>query len=157
MCLEVPNTGQAVIIDAGEIKDIHPRNKWIVGNRLALWALAKAFGKDIECCSPMVANADFADGKVVLTFDHVGEGLVAGQLNDRIFEKTDASLNRFAVAGADGNFVWANAEIVAPNKVVVSAEDVEPTAVRYAWQMYPENCNLYSSEGLPATPFEIKK
>ncbi|MBR4750611.1 MAG: sialate O-acetylesterase [Thermoguttaceae bacterium] len=157
MCMEVANTGQAVIIDAGEIKDIHPRNKWIVGNRLALWALANAYGKNVECCSPMVATADFADGKVALTFNHVGEGLVAGKLNDRTFEKTGDQLNRFAIAGADGKFVWAKAEIVAPNKVVVSAEGVDPTAVRYAWQMFPENCNLYSSEGLPATPFEIKK
>ena len=142
----------------GEIKDIHPRNKWVVGNRLALWALAKTYGKEVgECCSPMVSDVQFADGKATVTFDHVGAGLVAGQLDDRTFTKTDAKLARFAVAGADGKYVWADAEIVDKNKVVVSAEGVDVAAVRYAWQMFPEGCNLYSAEGLPATPFEVKK
>ena len=159
MCLEVANTGQAVIMDAGESDDIHPTNKYIVGNRLALWALAQIFNKDVVCCSPMVKDAVYADGKVVLTFDHVGSGLVAGKLNDRVFEQTDgAKLARFAVAGADGKYVWADAQIVGKDKVVLSAEGVaEPVAARYAFQMCPEGCNLYSAEGLPATPFEVKK
>ena len=158
MCLEVPNTGQAVIIDAGEIKDIHPRNKWIVGNRLALWALAKTYAKEIgECCSPMVVDVQFTDGKALVVFDHVGAGLCSGQLDDRTFKKTDDALKCFAVADSSGNFVWADAKIVDKNKVLVSAEGVDVTAVRYAWQMFPEGCNLYSAEGLPATPFEYKK
>jgi len=158
MCLEVPNTGQAVIIDAGETDDIHPTNKYIVGNRLALWALARVFNKDVECCSPMVKTADFADGKVTITFEHVGGGLVAGRLNEREFVETNDKLACFAIAGADGKYVWANAEITAPNQVVVSADGVETaTGVRYAFQMYPDGCNLYTAEGLPATPFEVKK
>lgn len=159
MCLEVANTGQAVIMDAGEVDDIHPTNKFVVGNRLALWALAQVFNKDVVCCSPMVKDVAYADGKVTLTFDHVGSGLVAGKLNDRVFEQTDgAKLERFAVAGADGKFVWADAQIVGKDKVVLSAEGVaEPVAARYAFQMAPEGCNLYSAEGLPATPFDVKK
>ncbi|MGI6401099.1 MAG: sialate O-acetylesterase [Thermoguttaceae bacterium] len=159
MCMEVANTGQAVITDAGEVDDIHPTNKFIVGNRLALWALAKIFNKDVDCCSPMVKDAVYGDGKVTLTFEHVGSGLVAGKLDERVFEQTDdAELAKFAIAGSDGNFVWADAQIVGKNQVVLSAEGVaEPVAVRYAFQMYPEGCNLYSAEGLPATPFEIKK
>ncbi|MBQ7028753.1 MAG: hypothetical protein IJN32_00785 [Thermoguttaceae bacterium] len=157
-CLEVANTGQAVIIDAGEAKDIHPRNKWIVGNRLAVWALAHTFNKDVDCASPIAAKADFADGKATVTFDFVGSGLVVGKLNDREFSAVDGKLARFAVAGKDGKFVWADAQIVGKNQVVVSAESVaEPTAVRYAWQMNPDGANLYSAEGLPAAPFEIVK
>ena len=43
--LAVPNTGMAVTMDIGNVKDIHPRNKQDVGNRLALWALAQTYGK----------------------------------------------------------------------------------------------------------------
>ena len=159
MCLEVANTGQAVIMDAGEANDIHPTNKYIVGNRLALWALSKIFNKDLEPCSPSVVNATFGEEDVTLTFEHVGQGLTVGQLNDRTFEKLDnVDLARFAIAGDDGKFVWAKAQIVGKNEVVLSANGIsKPTAVRYAFQMCPEGCNLYSSEGLPATPFEIKK
>lgn len=158
-CLEVAATGQAVIIDAGEVDDIHPTNKYIVGNRLALWALAQIFNKDVVCCSPMIKEASYADGKVTLTFDHVGSGLVVGKLNDRVFEKTDgAKLACFAVAGSDGKYYWADAQIVGKNQVVLSSQDVDaPVAARYAFQMFPDGCNLYSAEGLPATPFEIKK
>lgn len=158
MCLEVANTGQAVIMDAGEAKDIHPRNKWVVGNRLALWALAHTFNKDVDCQSPTVKSAEFADGKATLTFEFVGDGLVVGKLNDREFSVVDGALQRFAVAGADGKYVWADAKIVDKNKVVVSSDAVaEPVSVRYAWQMNPEGCNLYGASGLPATPFEISK
>lgn len=158
MCLEVPNVGQAVIIDAGEANDIHPRNKWIVGNRLAVWALAHVFNKDVACASPIAAKAEFADGKVTVDFDFVGSGLVVGKLNGREFSAVDGKLARFAVAGQDGKFVWADAQIVGKNQVVVSAESVaEPTAVRYAWQMNPDGSNLYSAEGLPAAPFELVK
>ncbi len=38
---EIPNTGMACIIDIGEANDIHPRNKFDVGNRLALLGLGE--------------------------------------------------------------------------------------------------------------------
>ena len=158
-CLEVPFTGQAVIIDAGEADDIHPTNKYIVGNRLALWALDKIFNKDVESCSPMVKNVAFDADKVTITFENVGAGLVTGRLNDRIFEqKSNETVKNFAIADADGNYVWANAEIVGKDTVVISNKDVaNPSAVRYAFQMCPTECNLYSAEGLPACPFELHK
>ena len=38
--------------------------------------------------------------------------------------------------------------------VVVSSDQVKaPVAVRYAFAMNPEGCNLYNKEGLPASPF----
>ena len=38
---KVRNGGEAVIIDAGEGRDIHPRNKQIVANRLLRHALGQ--------------------------------------------------------------------------------------------------------------------
>jgi sialate O-acetylesterase len=66
-------------------------------------------------------------------------------------------LKTFAIAGADKKFVWADAEIVTRDGadcVVLSSADVkEPVAVRYAWADNPAECNLYSKEGFPASPF----
>ncbi len=63
----------------------------------------------------------------------------------------------FAIAGADKKFVWADAEIVTragADCVVVSASQVKkPVAVRYEWADNPASCNLYSTEGVPASPF----
>jgi sialate O-acetylesterase len=143
MALLLPNTGMAVTIDIGEANDIHPKNKQDVGKRLALWALAKTYGKKIVCSGPiykyMVVKGD---NKAILYFYYVGGGLVT---------KGD-SLKGFAIAGADKKFVWADANIVGDTVVVSSDKVSAPVAVRYAWGENPV-CNLYNKEGLPATPF----
>jgi sialate O-acetylesterase len=143
MTLDLPNTGMAVIIDIGEAKDIHPRNKQDVGKRLALWPLAKIYGKNVVYSGPLFKRMNIEGNKAVLSFDHVGGGLIA---------KGGGPLKGFAVAGADRKFVWADAKIDG-DKVVVSSNAVSaPVAVRYAWADNPV-CNFYNKEELPASPF----
>ena len=140
----LPNTGEAVIIDIGEGKDIHPRNKHTVGLRLARWALAKDYGKPVAHRSPTFKSVEKKDGKLIVTFDHVGQGLYAFDVQD---------VRGCAIAGEDRRFVWAQARIVGKDRIEVWADAVkDPVAVRYAWSDNPV-CNLYSREGLPATPF----
>jgi sialate O-acetylesterase len=142
MTLALPKTGMAVIIDIGDAKDIHPRNKQDVGKRLALWAQSQVYGKDIVYSGPLFESLKVDGGKARVSFKHAGGGLVA---------KGD-KLSGFAVAGEDRVFVWADATIDG-NAVVVSSDKVQkPVAVRYAWADNPE-CNLYNKEGLPASPF----
>jgi sialate O-acetylesterase len=140
----LPRTGEAVIIDLGEGKDIHPRNKQGVAKRLARWALAKDYGVDVPYQSPTYKSMEKKDGKVVLTFEHVDGG----------FRPFDVAAPRgFAIAGADRKFVKAEAKVVGPDKVEVwSPQVAQPEAVRYAWADNPV-CNLYSARGLPTTPF----
>jgi sialate O-acetylesterase len=143
MTLDLPNTGMAVIIDIGEANDIHPKNKQDVGKRLALWALARSYGKKLVYSGPIYKSTKIKGDKVVLYFDHVGGGLIA---------TGDGPLKGFAIAGADRKFVWADAKIDGDNIVVSSGEVSAPVAVRYAWADNPV-CNLYNEEGLPASPF----
>ena len=143
MTLAVPNTGMATIIDIGDAVDIHPKNKQDVGKRLALWALAETYGKEIVYSGPLYKSMEVRGNQIVLHFDHVGGGLVAGG---------GEPLKGFAVAGADRKFVWADAKIEGDTVVVSSDQVSEPVAVRYAWADNPV-CNLYNKEGLPASPF----
>jgi len=143
MTLAEPNTGMAVIIDIGEANDIHPRNKQDVGKRLALWALAKTYGKDVVYSGPTYQLMAVEGNKAVLHFQNVGGGLVA---------KRGEKLEGFAIAGADHKFFLADAKIEGDTVVVSSPQVAEPVAVRYAWANNPA-CNLYNKEGLPATPF----
>lgn len=141
---KLPNTGEAVIIDIGEGKDIHPKNKVDVGLRLARWALANQYGIKVPFHSPQYKSLEKAGNKVVLTFDHIDQGW-------RPFDV--AAPRGFAVAGEDKKFVWADAKIIEDNKIEVSSPDIEsPVAVRYAWADNPV-CNMYSGAGLPLTPF----
>jgi sialate O-acetylesterase len=140
----LPNTGEAVIIDIGEGKDIHPRNKQDVAMRLARWALARDYGVNVPCQSPTYKAMETKDGKVELTFDHVDGGFRPFDVNEPL---------GFTIAGADQKFVAARAKVVGPNKVEVWSDQVaEPAAVRYAWADNPV-CNMYSAVGLPLTPF----
>jgi len=143
MTLSLPKTGMAVIIDIGEADDIHPKNKQDVGKRLALWALADTYGKELVYSGPIYKSMKVDGNSIVLSFDHVGGGLVS---------KGGEELKGFAIAGGDRKFVWADAKIDG-DKVVVSSDEVtEPVAVRYAWADNPV-CNLYNAEELPASPF----
>ena len=119
MTLSKPNTGMAVIIDIGEGNDIHPKNKQDVGKRLALWALAKTYGKNIVYSGPIYKSMKVEGNKIVLSFDDIGGGLVA---------KGDA-LKGFAIAGADKKFVWADAKIEG-DTVVVSSDKVDCAGCR---------------------------
>jgi sialate O-acetylesterase len=143
MTLALPNTGMATIIDIGDAEDIHPKNKQDVGKRLALWALAETYGKNLVFSGPLYKSMEKKGNQIVLRFNHIGGGLVADG---------GESLKGFAIAGADQKFVWADARIEGDMVVVSSDQVPEPVAVRYAWADNPV-CNLYNKAGLPASPF----
>ena len=90
-----------------------------------------------------------------ITFDHVGQGLMVGKKSGlkQASEMRGAPLRRFAVAGNDRIWHWANASIDGDSVVVSSPRVKAPVAVRYAFSMNPEGANLYNRDGLPASPF----
>jgi sialate O-acetylesterase len=140
----VPGAGIAVGIDVGEADDIHPKNKQAIGYRLAQQALVKTYGRDLVSGGPVYTSMKKDGNKMVLRFEDIGSGLV---------EQGGEPLRRFAVAGADRQFVAAHAVIVG-DTVIVSSEAVsDPAAVRYAWADNPAGCNLFNKEGFPASPF----
>jgi sialate O-acetylesterase len=141
--LTLPKTAMACTIDIGDAKDIHPKNKQDVGLRLALAALHVAYGRELVYSGPVFKKVSVEGGKAVLTFDHVGGGLVA---------KGADALQGFAVAGPDKKFVWAAARIAGDTVVVTSDGVKDVVAVRYAWADNPQ-CNLFNKAGLPAVPF----
>ena len=142
--LALANTGMAVTTDIANLKDIHPRNKVDVGNRLALWALAKDYGRaDIVCSGPLYKSVAFEGGKARVAFDYAAGGLTASG---------GGELSWFEIAGADRIFKKARARIEGSAVVVWSADVAQPAAVRFAWR---RNCtpNLINAAGLPASPF----
>ncbi|MBI5397092.1 MAG: sialate O-acetylesterase [Verrucomicrobia bacterium] len=140
--VKLPKTGQAVITDVGEETDIHPKQKEPVGQRLAIAAQAIAYGQKIEFSGPAYAGMKVQGNKAVLSFTHLGGGLVA----------KDGALKGFAISGADKKFVNAQAEIQGDKIVVCSPQVAKPAAVRYGWANFPV-VNLWNKAGLPASPF----
>jgi len=140
----VPRSAVALAIDIGQANDIHPTNKQEVGRRLALDALAIAYGKDVEHSGPVFQAMEAKGNALRIRFDHIGGGLVVGGGGGK--------LEGFAVAGEDGKFAWAEATIEGDAVVVSSPKVEKPRAVRYAWADNPA-CTLYNQAGLPAVPF----
>jgi sialate O-acetylesterase len=139
----VPNTGMAVTLDIGNVNNIHPPDKIDVGRRLALWALAKDYGKeDIVYSGPIFKEMVKKGSRITLYFDHIGSGLVA---------KGD-TLTGFKVAEEDKVFVDAEAYIKGNTVIVYSKEAYDPVAVRYAFTNGSE-ASFFNKEGLPASSF----
>jgi sialate O-acetylesterase len=139
---KTPNTAMVVTTDVGDAQDIHPTRKEPVGQRLALAARALAYGEKIEYSGPVYESMKVEGAEAILSFSHLGGGLVA----------TDGELKGFMIAGEDQKYFPAQA-IIKGDAVVVSAATVPaPKAVRYGWSNVPE-VNLFNQAGLPATPF----
>lgn len=144
MTRSLPHTGEAVVIDLGEARDIHYRDKQTTASRLARHALANEYGYKIAKDSPRYQSMDVQGKEITLSFDHVSTTLYAFDVPE---------VKGFAIAGADKKFVWAHAEIIGKNKVKVWSDQVaDPVAVRYGWADNPV-LNLYDRLGLPVTPF----
>ena len=151
----IPNSGMAVIIDIGETADIHPKNKQDVGRRLAQWALAKDYGQKVEFSGPLFKDQAIEGATIRVRFDQVGSGLMVGAKKGLAptAEVKDGTLTWWSIAGEDKTWKRAVAKIDGDTVVVSSPDVAKPVAVRYAFAMNPEGCNLYNKAGLPASPF----
>ncbi len=146
--LSLANTGMVVTTDIGNTKDIHPSNKQDVGKRLALWALARTYGRqDLVYSGPLYRSMEVEGARIRIHFDHTGSGLTSSD---------GKPLGRFEIAGNDRKFVAARATIDGDTIVVVSDEVPDPLAVRFGWHQEAEP-NLSNREGLPASPFRTDR
>lgn len=84
----------------------------------------------------------------MINFKDIGKGLIS---------KAGKELNYFSISNDGKNFVWAKAVIIGKQVKVWSKNIQNPIMVRYAWADNPQTANLFSKDGLPATPFQIEK
>lgn len=147
--LALPHTGQAITIDVGNPKDIHPRDKQTVGKRLALIALKNDYGQaKIHARGPYLKKAKVKDNTVIIT--------MTSKSGLRLAESTN-ELSGFEIADENGNWHPAQAQLEKKIIVLSSDEVARPTAARYAWSDNPENVNLVDKSGLPAEPFRVER
>lgn len=137
------HVGMAVVTDAADSTDIHPRNKRVAGERLALWALAGQYGRDVACSGPLFKTMKVEGDKAILSFEYADDGLMT---------PGNEPVKGFLIAGDDRRFYPATA-VIRGSRVEVSAPQVSrPVAVRYGYGNF-FRVNLYNKAGLPAVPF----
>lgn len=141
--LSVPKTGMAVTLDIGNPENIHPGNKKDVGERLALWALAKDYNKKVVYSGPIYKSMKIVNDKIELTFDYADGGLIIKERNGE---------NNFLIAGEDKVFKKAEVKVIGKKLIVSNPEIKNPVAVRYCWDNISE-ATLFNKAGLPASSF----
>ena len=143
MLRSIPNSGMAVSSDHGDSLDVHPRHKREIGERLAHWALNKTYGHDCLPSGPLYRSVKFKDGAAYITFDY-GKGMHSSD---------GGELRTFEIAGHDGLFVPAEAQIIDGKTVKIwNRQIARPRFVRYGWQPFTR-ANLVNEAGLPASTF----
>lgn len=139
------HAGLAVTIDIGDRTDIHPPQKAIVGERLALAARALAYGEAVAPGGPEAIGVTRAGEDLLVKFKHAGGGLRSYSASHAIgFEACAGAECRYVLALPQGDTV-----------TLKGANAPGMTHVRYAWADAPY-VNLYSAEDLPAAPFELE-
>jgi Carbohydrate esterase, sialic acid-specific acetylesterase len=150
-------------------KAIHYSNKLHPGMRLARWALAKDYGRNIPYTGPIFEKAVIEGNKAVVSFDQgslfgglmVGskgeekDSNVPGKYVEPALPTPNEKLNHFRLCGKDLHWHAAEAVIVGDTVVVTSKDVSDPIGVQYAHNASPVNSNLYNKAGLPATPFSV--
>ncbi|SOD14910.1 sialate O-acetylesterase [Pedobacter xixiisoli] len=137
------NVGLVNIIDLGLANDIHPTNKFPVGERVAAKVEQLVYGKKVAADGPVFKSIKIQGAKAIISFDYA-DGLTANK---------NAKRSNFIIAGKDRKFVWAQAKVVGNTVEVWSDELKEPIAVRYAWADNPGDNYLSNAAGLPMRAF----
>ena len=149
LALALPNTGMVVTTDIGNTKDIHPKNKKVVGERLAAWALSEVYHKKNNWQGPQFLNKKIENNYIRIRFKNIGNGLVVKNSNEVI--------KGFVIASANKDFVDARARFAGNDIIVYNPAITKPAEVRYAWEDDPEKANIFNKEGLPLAPFRTDK
>lgn len=150
--LKIPDTGMVVSMDLGEDNDLHPLNKKDLGFRLALLAAAGVYGQDVEYTGPVPETIDWKEEEnlIVITCSHVGEGMYAQS------QRKEKRITDFEVAGEDGRFYPALAQIHKDRILVSCKEVVKPEQIRFCFKNTADGALIYNGAGLPMSPFSAK-
>ena len=148
MASRLRNTWMVVTTDVGDSLDVHYTNKKPVGERLGLQALHHSYDYNIESDGPICHSVSAKDNGLELQFIHAKSLSAKG-----------GRLIGFEVAGADGIYYPAEAQITSSNTILVRSSSVtRPLYVRYGWQPFTR-ANLVNEVGLPCSTFQwaVKK
>lgn len=136
------NAGMALTNDIGNFRDIHPHNKQDVGYRLALLALKHTYGQDVVADSPFFKSFKVDGDKLIVTFRNA----------KTLKTKDGKPAKYFEIAGANGAFFPASAELKGDTVILTSPSVQKPYVVRFAWN--PDvTVNLVNENNLPAGAF----
>ncbi|MEP2777222.1 MAG: sialate O-acetylesterase [Luteolibacter sp.] len=143
---ELPHTAMVVTLDLGDEKNIHPKDKQPVGERVLRLALKNTYGKDL-LGFPETDRVSVEGKDLIICFRECGEG----------FLPIKGDISGFEVADQSGAFHPASAKLSSTDSITVTSPFPSPSAIRYAWTPFPKPpLKLFNSDKLPLGPFSLK-
>ncbi|NQT88886.1 hypothetical protein HQ560_19115 [bacterium] len=126
-----------------------------MGRRLALWALARDYGKDVVYSGPIIESHRVDGSKMILSFTHTHGGLFIGKKNklEPVEALPDGKLVNVEITADGRTWVPARSTIEGETLVVWADGVGAPTDVRYCWKSKADEPFLYNRDGFPALPF----
>lgn len=142
----VPKTGMVVVSDlVNDVRNIHPLNKQDVGARLAAYALAEVYNRDVtNYKSPVLDGVSFEKGRAAISFKNAQSGITM----------RGSEVVGLNIAGADGVYYPAKIKIDGDQVIAWAKEVKTPTSISYCYDNATIG-NLFSGAGLPVAPFKF--
>jgi len=149
----IDNAGMAVLLDLDV--NLHPANKYDAGRRLARWALAQDYGKDMVFSGPVYKSHHTEGDRVLIEFDYTHGGLFVGSKSklEPVKRLHNGKLTNIEIT-ADGRHWVRRQSSIDGERLVVWADGVKaPKHVRYCWKSIADEPFLYNQASLPAGQF----
>lgn len=142
MNLEIPNTGMVVSSDVGNSKDVPPKNKWVVEERLSKIALSNDYYNNIAYSGPLFDYVYVIGNKLQVRF----------QFNQGLSTFNNEPIKGLQITGTYKNFKTAHSIIIHDVLEVWSDEVPNPRFIKYGYHPYNEG-NVINHANLPASTF----
>jgi sialate O-acetylesterase len=140
----IAGTYMAVTIDVGDSLDVHPREKIVVGRRLANLVRKHVYGVELNADHPAPVSYALRDDKLLLTFDHCIKLVTPG----------NATVKGFQVMDNKGKISDVNANILSGNVVQIVKPNFQFTKILYGYEPF-SRANLQNEIGTPVSTFDL--
>lgn len=140
----IAGTYMAVTIDVGDSLDVHPREKIVVGRRLANLVRKHVYGVELNADHPDLVRYALRDDKLLLTFDHCIKLITPG----------NATVKGFQVMDNKGKVFDVNANILLGNVVEIVKPNFQITKILYGYEPF-SRANLQNEIGTPVSTFDL--
>lgn len=142
---ELPYVYTVCGIDLGDANDIHPKDKFVFGERAANLVLNTLYSKNTPGESPYPIKIALSGNSLVITFKNIADGLMID----------GNTVRELYVKGADGIAVSVTGTVIAPDTLQVDVSGItKPSTVNYCMADVPDG-NLFDISGLPVAPFDL--
>lgn len=141
---QISDTYMAVTLDVGDSLDVHPREKILVGQRLANLASQHLYGAVLNADHPNPVQYRIYGDRLLLTFDQCTK-LKTGE---------NTAVKGFQLVDNKGRIFNVQANILSDNTVEINKPNVEVRRILYGYEPF-SRANLQNEIGTQVSTFDL--